>query len=136
IPWVELFVEVWPLLANRIPECCVDRLEEARAPRGDGKPTARTDKAPQLAHRLLHVRHEEDAEHADHGVERRSRQVQLEHVAKAKLNVLESPLFGLALGKLEQILRKVDAENEPVRADGLRRRERRSSATAADIKTF
>jgi hypothetical protein len=58
----------------------------------------------------VHVRREEEAEHADHGIERGGSHAESEHVAGAKLDVLEDTLLGLDPGQLKQLVCKIDAK--------------------------
>src|SRR5215813_10942696 len=61
--------------------------ENTRALRCDRQLPARTYHAPELSHLCLHVRHEEDAKHACHGVKTLVGEAEASHVSAAELNV-------------------------------------------------
>src|SRR5262249_7424099 len=112
----------------------VNRLEKSRTPRRNSKTTARTNVAPKLPHSSLHVRHEEDSEDTNDGIEPGGWQLQIEHIASAKFDVVEVPLLGLRTRECQQVLCEIHAENEALPSDGLRRRNCGSSAAATHIE--
>src|SRR5215471_7979805 len=120
IPWIETLVEIRTLCTYSIPKDCVHGFKEARAPSGDGEAATRSDVMPKLPYSLPHIGHKEDAEDTNNGVELGRRQLQVEHVAGTKFDVLKAPVLGLGTCKRKEVCSKVDAENVSIGSHSLR----------------
>ena len=134
IPRLIRRVEVGTLAPDRVEPDRADRLEPARPPIRDGELAARAHHAPQLAHLGGDIGREEDAEDADHGIERAVGEAQVRHVAEPELDVDQPAVGGLVAAQLEQPLGEVDADDMPPRADDLGRRQRRGARATADVE--
>src|SRR5215470_6461531 len=134
IPGIEPFVKIRPDLSNGIPEGRGRRFKEMRAPGRDGELPTGTHDIPEGAHGSRHVGDEENAEHADHGIEARSRQPEIQHVAAAEFDIAQPSTDRLRPRQLEHVLREIDAENRALGPDLLRGYERGGSAPATDVE--
>ena len=90
--------------------------------------------SPKLPHSFLHIRHEEDSENTNDGIEPHGRQLQIEHIASAKFDVVEVSTLGLSARERQEVVCEIHAENKALRSNGLRRRNRRRSAAATYIE--
>ena len=121
-------------VADGVPERRVRRLEEPRAPRGHGQAAPRAHDAPQRPHRGRHVRHEEDPEHADHGVEPAGRHGEVRACLRRGTGRAGDRHLGFRARQREQPLREVEAEDGSVRPDALRRGNGGGPATSANVE--
>jgi len=84
----------------------------------------------------VHVREEENPEHANDGVEGFRGGVERFNVGVAKFGVGKAAMLGLLARKMEEILSKVDADDAAISTDGFGGRQRGCPRTAADIENM
>jgi hypothetical protein len=106
------------------------RLENARTPGGDHELSASPHNAPQFADQALHVRHEEDREHADDSIEALVRITRRCHIADPEFDIGQPRAATLA----RQAGRQIDTDDTPAWSDSLSRRQRRGAGAATDIE--
>lgn len=114
---IEAPVQVGPDRLDRFPKNPVGGLEQARTPGRDRQAAAGPDHAPQLHDRPGHVGHEEDAEHAHHGVEASVGITEVQHVGDAELDVPQGLGFRLGLRQGDQIPGEVGDHFRPCTDD-------------------